>query len=70
MTAITGAERVYWVFLFQKTQSATIVQSRFRTQYGKGPPSRPTIYLLGLAVLLAIPNVLFVNSRLKLWLNK
>ncbi|PSN52506.1 hypothetical protein C0J52_11225 [Blattella germanica] len=71
MAACTGAERAYCAFLFQETQSATIVQRRFCTLYGKDPPSRPTIfilgtkYLLGLAVLLAIPNV-----WLKLWLNK
>ncbi|PSN33252.1 hypothetical protein C0J52_23043 [Blattella germanica] len=30
-----------------KTQSATIVQHRFRTQYGKELPNRPTIYSHG-----------------------
>ncbi|PSN29804.1 hypothetical protein C0J52_27586 [Blattella germanica] len=44
MTAFTGAESPYCVFLFLETQSATIVQRRFRTQHGKDPPSRPTIY--------------------------
>ncbi|PSN58495.1 hypothetical protein C0J52_00815 [Blattella germanica] len=32
MAAFTGAERAYCVFLFQETQSATIVQHRFCTQ--------------------------------------
>ncbi|PSN37712.1 hypothetical protein C0J52_16913 [Blattella germanica] len=44
MTAFTGSEHAYCVILFPETQSATIVQCRFRTQYGKDPPSRPTIY--------------------------
>ena len=44
MVAFTGAESAYCVFLFQETQSATIFQRRFQTQYGKDPPSRPTIY--------------------------
>lgn len=44
MAAFTGAERARCVFLFEETKSATVVQRRFRTQYGKDPPSRPTIY--------------------------
>ncbi|PSN46625.1 hypothetical protein C0J52_16822 [Blattella germanica] len=61
MTYFTGAERAYCVSLFQDSQSATVVQSRFRTQFGKDPPSRPfnlgTKHLSRLCVLLAIPNV-------------
>ncbi|KAJ9578725.1 hypothetical protein L9F63_005087 [Diploptera punctata] len=44
MAAFTGAEHARCVFLFEETKSATIVQHRFRTQYGKDHPSRPTIY--------------------------
>ncbi|PSN52478.1 hypothetical protein C0J52_11201 [Blattella germanica] len=44
MITFTGAESAYCVFLLEETQFATIVQRRFRTQYDKDPPSRPTIY--------------------------
>ncbi|PSN35097.1 hypothetical protein C0J52_24429 [Blattella germanica] len=44
MAAFTGAKHAYCVYLFQETQSATIVQCRIRTQYDEDPPGRPTIY--------------------------
>ncbi|PSN56093.1 hypothetical protein C0J52_05891 [Blattella germanica] len=44
MAAFTGVEHAYCMFLFQETQSATIVQHRFCTQYGKDPSITPTIY--------------------------
>ncbi|PNF27089.1 hypothetical protein B7P43_G08552 [Cryptotermes secundus] len=44
MATFTGAERVRCVFWFEETKSATQVQRKFRTQYRKEPPSRPTIY--------------------------
>ncbi|KAJ4445081.1 hypothetical protein ANN_06880 [Periplaneta americana] len=40
IAAFTGAERAPCVFLFEETKSATVVQRRFRTQYGKDPPTR------------------------------
>jgi hypothetical protein len=44
MATFTGAERARCVFWFEETKSATQVQRKFRTQYRKEPPSRPTIY--------------------------
>jgi hypothetical protein len=44
MSTFTGAERAHCVFWFEETKSTTQVQSKFRTLYCKGPPSRPTIY--------------------------
>ncbi|KDR17427.1 CUG-BP- and ETR-3-like factor 2 [Zootermopsis nevadensis] len=44
MATFTGAERARCVLWFEETKSATMVQRNFRTQYGKDPPSRPTIY--------------------------
>ena len=44
MATFTGAERARCVFWFHDTQSATAVQRKFRTEYGREPPSRPTIY--------------------------
>jgi hypothetical protein len=43
MATFTGAERARCVFWFEETKSATQVQRKFRTQYRKEPPSRPTI---------------------------
>uniref|UniRef100_A0A1B6IPZ7 DUF4817 domain-containing protein n=1 Tax=Homalodisca liturata TaxID=320908 RepID=A0A1B6IPZ7_9HEMI len=44
MATFTGAERARCVLLFHETNSATSVQRRFRTEYGRDPPSRPSIY--------------------------
>lgn len=44
MATFTGAERARCVLLFHETNSATSVQRRFRNEFGKDPPSRPTIY--------------------------
>ncbi|KAG8272517.1 hypothetical protein J6590_039224 [Homalodisca vitripennis] len=44
MATFTGAERARCVLLFHETNSATSVQSRFRTEYGRDPPSRPPSY--------------------------
>ena len=44
MATFTGAERAHCVFWFHDTQSATAVQHKFRTEYGREPPSRPTVY--------------------------
>lgn len=44
MATFTGAERARCVLLYHETNSATAVQRRFRTEYQKEPPSRPTIY--------------------------
>jgi hypothetical protein len=44
MDVYVGAERARCVFWFEQTKSATEVQSKFRTQYHKEPPSMPTIY--------------------------
>ncbi|KAG8260407.1 hypothetical protein J6590_097769 [Homalodisca vitripennis] len=44
MATLTGAERARCVLLFHETNAATSVQRRFRTEYGRDPPSRPSIY--------------------------
>jgi transposase len=44
MATFTCVEHVRYVFWFEETTSATQVQRKFRTQYRKEPPSRPTIY--------------------------
>jgi hypothetical protein len=44
MATFTGAERAHCVFWFEETKSTTQDQRKFRTQYHKEPPSRPTIY--------------------------
>ena len=46
MATFTGAERARCVLglLFHETNSATSVQRRFRNEFRKDPPSRPTIY--------------------------
>jgi hypothetical protein len=44
MASFTGAECARCVFWFEETKSVTYVQRKFRTQYLKEPPSRPTIY--------------------------
>jgi transposase len=44
MATFTGPERASCVFWFEETKSATQVQRKFRAQYSKEPPSRPTIY--------------------------
>lgn len=40
----TSPEHASCVFWFEKSNSITIVQQNFRTEYGKNPPSRSTIY--------------------------
>ncbi|KAJ4437533.1 hypothetical protein ANN_17678 [Periplaneta americana] len=74
-TPMRGAERARCVFLFEETKSTTVVQRRFRTQYGKNPPTRATfilgtVLLLRLAVLLPMPNLPDVHVWLMLWSNK
>ena len=44
MATFTGAERARCVLWLHETNSATSVQRRFRNEFGKDPPSRPTIY--------------------------
>lgn len=44
MVTFIGAEGVPCVIRFEETKSATNLQRKFRTQYRKQPPSRPTIY--------------------------
>ncbi|PNF20647.1 hypothetical protein B7P43_G03034 [Cryptotermes secundus] len=44
MATFTGAERARCVFWFEETKSVTQVRRKFRTQYHKEPPSRPTVY--------------------------
>ncbi|XP_046681621.1 LOW QUALITY PROTEIN: protein ZBED8-like [Homalodisca vitripennis] len=44
MATFTGAERACCVLFFHETNSATSVQRRFRTEYGRVLPSRPSIY--------------------------
>ncbi|KAG8294813.1 hypothetical protein J6590_094331 [Homalodisca vitripennis] len=44
MATFTGAERAGCVLLFHETNSATSVQRKFRTEYGRDPQSRPSIY--------------------------
>jgi hypothetical protein len=44
MVTFTGAESARCVYWFEETESATQVKRKFRTQYSKEPPSRPTIY--------------------------
>ena len=62
--ALTGAERAYCLFLFQETQSATIVQRKFCTQYGKDPPSKPMIRILATKHLSNVIEVRdFLNMR-------
>jgi hypothetical protein len=44
MTTFTGAKRARCVFWSEETKSATQVKRKFRIQYLKEPPSRPTFY--------------------------
>lgn len=44
MVTFTGPERARCVFWFEESKSATTVQRKFRTEYVRDPPSRPTIY--------------------------
>lgn len=44
MATFTDAECARCVLLFHETNSALSVQRRFHMEYGKDPPSRPTIY--------------------------
>jgi hypothetical protein len=44
MAIFTGPERACSVFWSEETKSATQVERKFRIQYRKEPPSRPTIY--------------------------
>jgi transposase len=44
MADFIGSERASCVFWFEETKSAIQVQRKFRAQYSKQPPSRPTIY--------------------------
>jgi hypothetical protein len=42
--ATSGAEKAFCVLEFDKNKCATHVQRKFRTKYGKNPPTRKAVY--------------------------